>query len=105
EGSEDASDLLIEKLDRGVIVCQVPADDLRGLRPGRKSLVTNRHLTVVERVLRQEIWRERRLMLVVPLVKRGRCGARVVRRIERHVAEERSVVRLAPEELDSGVSE
>ncbi len=41
EGVEDAADLGVEVLDRGVVVGKVPADDLWSPRPRGELLVTN----------------------------------------------------------------
>jgi hypothetical protein len=92
--------------DQAVILAELIADDLPGPWVGSEVLIPDvlGH-AVVERVLGEEVLRERRAILVVHLTVRLRGGARVVRRGERRVAEKRHVVGPRLEKVHRGVGE
>ena len=103
---EDPPDLLVEVGDETVVLAELVADDLAGPGVRREVLVADvlGH-AVVERVLGQEVLRERRAIPVVHLPERLRRVSRVVRRGERDVAEERSIAGSRLEEVHRGVGE
>src|SRR5262249_62391986 len=95
---EDWAHLSVQEGDGGVVVGQVLADDGRRARPGGQALVAADQVAVVERVLRQEVWRQRRLGGVVMVVIGPRGQARIVRGVEGDVAEERLAPRVSGQE-------
>ena len=105
EGIEDAADLGVEVLDRRVVIGEVLADHPGRSRPGGEPLVTDLQRPVVERMPGQEVPGQWRLVGVVPVVIRPRSQAGVVRRVERHIAQERRGSCLSPEELHRGVGD
>jgi hypothetical protein len=94
EAIEDAAQVIVQAGDAGVIVGQVPADDLRRARPRRQQFVAHGHLAVVEGVHGQEARRERDVGGRIHVHELLGRDARVVRHGRGQVDEEGLVVDL-----------
>ena len=88
---EHAADQGVEVGNIAVILGDHLAHSRRRAGMRQEDLVADEHLAVVERMLRQEVLRQRDLGRVVADRERVGDDMRIVRRIERYVAEERFV--------------
>ena len=89
DGIEDPTNLQIQETDVAIVVREHLLDGRRLARPKQEQFIPERHVTVIERMLRQEVSRQRNLGGVVGHRKTVRYDMRVMRAIESQVSIER----------------
>ncbi len=92
QGIEDAANLHVEVRDIAIVFRLHFSNLCRGARPGQELFVAHRHFPIIKRVLSHEVGGERNCARVVSNGKAVWNDMRVMRGVERDIAEERTIL-------------